>query len=121
MAMNKKEQAYVALLEKKLSELEALQIFSPEINPDLSPPTGGSVLNGYIFNSHGEGRVSKACTSSIGHCVYQWDVTTSQQPIYLFSTELLAYKALRRAMENKFAENLAQIDAKIKQLEKRDE
>ncbi len=119
MAMNKKEQAHVADLERRLLESEARNIKSAPVEFDLMPPKHGDggqlIANGWSFNTYSN-RVSKSCSSSIYHARGQWDKTTSQNQIRQFSTELLATKALRYEVEQELYKKLAKIDKRIAEL-----
>ena len=112
MAMNKTEQSMVEDLKTKL----ALR-WTDNVKPDLAPPTEISkIINGYGFNRYTRS-VSKSCSSCIYHSDYQWDKTSSQNAIHQYSTELLAYKALRHSLEKEYAGYLRGIDKKIELLE----
>ena len=86
--------------------------------PDVLPPEhvyGDTGLStGYIFNVY-KPSIDVACSSSASHTIGRLDRTTSQRPLRLYSTRLLALQALRNAMERDFAEKLAAIDAQIEQ------
>ena len=110
MAMTKKEQEQVRALEEKLSILAALR-WTEEVKPDIPIPEWEEGLTkGWtpLYN-----RVEKACSSSVSHGTGQWDKTTSQQPLALYSSALLALKALRHEMELRLAKALAQVDRQI--------
>ena len=110
--MTKKERA---AFDKALHDARvagALRWTDP-VQPDIYPPEkGGEIVNGWQYNAY-ELRVEKACTSTIYHARGQWDETRSQGPLRLFSTPLLALKAMRHAIERESAEKLARIDAEI--------
>jgi len=111
--MNKKEQAAFDAAVKEARLFRALNWTSP-ISPDVPIPSGsGTIVNGWLYHVYDNGRVEKACTSSVHHSFGNWDRTTTQNPRSLYSTELLAYKAMRHEMERAFAEKLAAVDAKI--------
>lgn len=103
--MNKKEQAQMEELRTKL----ALR-FYPEVLPDLDIPTyEEGIINGYIFNEY-TNEIIKACTSEHHHSIRNWDKTTSQNPIKLYSTRELAYKGLLHEMAKSFAKELRKIE-----------
>lgn len=118
MAMNKKErEAHEAAL-KQLRIQGALR-FTTKVEFDVPPPQAGGLTSGWQKNaysmvvergwsrsaSHGSGETRPADTSGSQCC--QW----------LYSTKLLALKALRNAIEMKAAEQLAAIDLRIEQEE----
>ena len=81
--------------------------------PDVMPPVAwGELTSGYTFNAYAC-RVDIAWSSSISHAVGQTEKTTSQHSLVLFSTRLLALRALRAAMELEFATKLAALDVQI--------
>ena len=96
-----------------------------EIRPDVPPPPHSSDMLsvGYTYNEHllsgvcgsASRAVSTACSSSTSHCVGRTDKTSTQHPMRLYSTRLLAMRALRCKVELQFAIILAGIDAEIKQ------
>jgi predicted CxxxxCH...CXXCH cytochrome family protein len=102
--MTKKEREYLEFIETKL----ALHQTEP-VSPDLPPPERCDVLaKGWSFNMH-TGNVYKTCSSVICHGV-GWDNTNSRGPLWQYSTEVLALRALRYALENECAKKLRQID-----------
>lgn len=112
MAMTKKEKAE---LERLQNELEIAKAFrrTEEVLPDVQPPgTWGGLSQGWHFNCHAE-KVSIACSSSTSHAIGRNDKTQSQNPIKLYSTRLLALKAMRYSMECDFAKKLAKVDSEI--------
>lgn len=119
MAMTKKEKELVSDLKKQVAILKVFR-FTEDVEPDVMPPTVfGDVATGYEFNSH-TGVISKAWTESHFHGS-GWvkpKYGGSQCAIRLYSTELLALKAMRRAMEKTFAEKLASVDRMIKDAKK---
>lgn len=128
MAISKKEQKQIdEQLDEKDKKIEELQILlalrpTADVERDLLPPSPvligePKLVKGYMFNQY-SARVEKACSSSIYHAIGQWDKTTSQNPIKLFSTELKAYKALRHALEWEAAQKLRKVDLIIEKLEK---
>lgn len=114
MSMNKKEREQMQQLEHDLRIAKALRFTEPVESDVAIPETLPEIRNGYDFNIHAE-RVDLACTSAINHSFGQHGKTTSQRPCRLFSSRLLALKALRHAMELEFARRLAAIDTQISQ------
>lgn len=112
MAMNKKEQAAFAELQKDLLIARALRFTDP-VPADIPIPERG-LAKGWLFNSYlGNPDVARACSSSVSHCYGDDNATTSQGATRLYSTKLLALRALRHAVELKCAEILAGIDLQI--------
>lgn len=119
MAMNKKEQAEFAAMKKKLAIASAF-VRTPAVEKDISaPPTSGPTRysHGFDFNIYGlkvgeywSGCVSHYTSNPEGGKGY---VSGSQRAIDLYSTRLLALRALRHAAENKAASDLAEIDMQI--------
>lgn len=111
MAMNKAEQA---ALEKVLTLAAFYRTQSVE--RDLIPPTAGvgnlSLIKGWDFNVHSP-RVEKACSTSISHDFGSWNRTTTQQPRNLYSTKLLALRAMRHAIEQEVCVKLRAVDRMI--------
>lgn len=97
---------------------KALRWTEPKQKPDLLPPSGygaiNKLINGWSYNTHSRS-VAKACSSSISHHYGGWDKTTTQNPKSLYSTKLLALKALRAELEREFAVALCNIDNQIKE------
>jgi hypothetical protein len=98
MALNKKEKGFIDKLVKELEIQSALR-WTEEVNPDIMPPKGGELLKGFSFNAYSM-RVSESCASSQG-----------SKPLY--SSILLALKAMRYAVERKCAAELRTIDKMI--------
>lgn len=114
--MNKKEQKAFDDLAREL-EMERAMRITEKIEPDLEPPKSfAEIVNGWGFNVYNNS-ISKCCTSAGGHNYGGWGKTTTQQPMRLYSSEVLAYKALRAAVSKKYAEELARIDRRILGLE----
>ena len=88
--------------------------FTPEVPYDLPPPVGNGLTRGWSFNAYNQ-NVSKMCSSSTGHG-FGWEKTSSQRPTKLYSTEALAWKALRHELEIEYSKSLASIDAEIEKL-----
>lgn len=116
MAMNKKEQAAMAEMEKNLRLAKALR-WSEPVSKDVSPPSGyQSIASGFVFNAD-NGSVEPAWSSPGHHGIGRSEPETKysgrQNPIYMFSTRLLALRGLRNAVEREAAEKLAAIDEQI--------
>lgn len=112
MAMNKKELQEMADLRIALAKAKALH-FTESVDYDIPVPGYGDGLKvGYGYNLY-NCSVSPACSSSHSHSYGRIDKTDSQKSIPLFSTKIRALKALRNAMEDKFAGELARIDVQI--------
>jgi hypothetical protein len=107
--MNKKELAEVEPLKVKL----ALR-FTEKIEPDLKKPEAFAkeMTKGWHFNSHSL-LVGKACSTSINHSTWGDEKTTTQGGINMFSSRLLAIKAMRHEVEKECAEKLRKIDIMI--------
>ena len=113
MAMTKKELAEMDALKTALRIAKSFR-FTSEVAPDLRPPKDHSLTKGWLFNDYSHD-VFKACSSSVHHG-NGWERTSAQNPRSLYSTELLAYRALRYAMEVKLSAALARVDARIEAL-----
>lgn len=112
MAMTKKEQQRLADLEQQLREAKAFRFTEAVATDRPPPPSFDSLVKGFTFNDYND-EISKACTSSNSHCPYSDEETTSQRPLHLYSTQLLALRALRHQVELKCAKRLAEIDRRI--------
>jgi hypothetical protein len=111
VAMSKKEKE----LYEKAMTAAALRTTEGVI-PDVAPPNNGlSIGWAAIAMNSDSARVEPACSSPSGHAIGQQDHTTSQRSIWLYSTKLLALKALRRGVENDCARRLRNIDRVIEQ------
>ena len=80
--------------------------------PDVLPPTGMELATGYLFSVSCL-RVDPACTSFSLHSAYRSDKVTTQGSRRLYSTRLLALRALRNAVERECADRLAKVDQMI--------
>jgi hypothetical protein len=85
------------------------------VKPDVAPPSAkaprGTLSTGWHpYVTHG---IHKACSSSTEHAIGCADHTTMKHPIWLYSTRILALKALRYAAEMEAARRLAYIDEQI--------
>lgn len=110
MAMNKKEKEEL----ERLATIAALRFTDP-VEKDLHPPTDWkTIVNGYLYNSYCL-RIDKACTSSLYHSNGEHDRTRSQQPCSLYSSILLALKAMRNEVEMECASKLCKIDKMIEE------
>lgn len=115
MAMTKKEKEYVAQLEEQVGIAMALR-HTERVDPDIPVPALSSGIHtqgwtaGYDSvreswsesTRHGEGRRASTPPGS-----------ASQKGIPLYSTKLLALKAVRYKMEQRFANQLWLIDQQI--------
>jgi hypothetical protein len=117
MAMNKKEQTEMEVLRSELAKAKAFR-FTERIKPDIPIASGYTDLRkGFLFNEHSSyEQVKPACSTSSNHCFGSDQKTTTQGGRSLFSTEVLAWRALRNALEDSFAERLAKIDERIHDL-----
>ncbi len=122
MAMTKAEKQHLQDLERQLREAKALRFTDP-VEVDLPPPDNFRALSkGWsfwvptVYLRHNSPRVEKACSSSISHGT-GWEKVCSQNPRWLYSTELLAWKAARREAEEETARLLAYIDERIENLQ----
>ena len=108
MAMNKKEKEMVYDLEVKCS----LRLTEP-VFPDIEIPEYGKPnTKGFMMNSYSMS-VNKACSSASGHNTSSDVAISSQAGIKLFSTKLLALKAMRYEVEMRCAKELHKIDIMI--------
>ena len=83
--------------------------------PDLPIPTSftaDGLVKGWSYNKHLR-IVTKSCSTSVSHSLRGWDKTTSRDPIAQYSTELLALQALRAAVAEDHAQQMAAIDEAI--------
>jgi hypothetical protein len=110
--MTKKELAEVERLKQELRLARAWKLTDPVERDVKIPAWQEGIKNGYLYNSYSP-RVEKACTSSGSHHFGGWDKTTTQQPQELYSTPLLALRAMRYEMEREFLHKLARVDALI--------
>jgi hypothetical protein len=114
MTMNKREQAEVAELRHQLALARALRC-TPVVLPDVPIPTRfHNLVKGFLYcASQSAWRVEPACSSCHEHSFGNNDKTTIRDGKKLFSTRLLALRALRNDAERQCAEWLAAIDAMI--------
>jgi hypothetical protein len=111
MALTKKEAAAHAEQIDKLTLRLAL-CWTPKVTPDIPPPEKFDMLHKGWLDCHN--RVEPACSSTIHHG-FSHEGPNSQQPRSLYSTRLLALKALRNDMEERFARELMRVDTLIAQ------
>lgn len=119
MSMTKAEKAALAAVQHELALHRAMRL-DPIEPPDVPPPEAGSVpwdrhTNGWTINAY-TGTIQRAWSK---HHTHGWgeapvrNGSASQQGIALYSTRLLALRALRATMARQAAEKLAKIDAEI--------
>lgn len=114
--MNKKEKE---LLEAALTAA-ALRV-TADVETDVPPPSCGEsgmrLSTGwmYIGERSDYAKVEPACSSAVYHGIGHTDKTTTQRPIHLYSTKLLALKALRREVEKDCAKRLRKVDRMIEE------
>jgi hypothetical protein len=118
MAMNKKEQAAFAALQKELRLAKAFRLTDP-VEKDVPAPQGSQKdTSGWVFNDWSM-EVKPAWSSSVVHGVgypaRRKDIGASQRPISMYSTKVLALRALRRAIEGRAMRDLAEIDRQIEE------
>ncbi len=112
MAMTKKERAEFDAALTAARVLGALRWTTP-VERDVPPPQWGAPNStGYIFNAY-TSSVDVACSGHVSHGVGSATQLRSQGALHLFSTKLLALKALRCAVESQAARTLAAIDTRI--------
>ena len=114
MAMNKREQAEMESLKQQLREAKALR-FTEDVERDVPIPDGGDVSQGWDFCGPRQyNRVYEAWSKHSSHGTGQYCPNSgSQNGVKLFSTKLLALRALRRYAEIMHAADLAGIDSMI--------
>lgn len=113
--MNKKEQQQMEDMKQELRLVRALR-FTDKVEFDVPPPSGysGALTTGYHAWSYGSGpSVEVACSSSTSHAYGSTVKTNSQGCRSLYSTKLLALRALRYGVEQECASRLARVDAMI--------
>ncbi len=114
MAMNKKEMQMVKDLKISLSLR-----FTDKVIKDIPVPvpilcSGSQLIKGFTYNEHSV-QVNESCSTSVGHSVHSNKKTSSQNGISMFSTKILALKALRNSLEVKAANVLYKIDKLIEE------
>ncbi len=119
MPMSKKEKAaFDALLLHH--KLKGVIHWSPPVLPDVMPPkpgSGGTESSGFDFNHHSL-RIFEAWSSTASHGEGPANVrfrrtSGSQNPSPLYSTRLLALRAMRHEVVMKAAKELLAVDAMI--------
>ena len=109
--------------DEKILALSFTQEIPMEVHRDLPPPEGFRELSkGWDFNVHrvmnrwgSSSAVFKACSSCVHHGE-GWERTCTQRPVHLFSTERLAWMALRSAVLQQYGETLHAIEKRIAEL-----
>jgi hypothetical protein len=117
MAMTKKERAEFDAAILRAGILAALR-WTDRVEADVPPPgfdepntSGWELIVGYDLDTC---RVREAWSSSVSHGSRSRESgCASQGSISLYSTELLALKALRHKVEQKSAERLYRLDTLI--------
>lgn len=112
MTMTKKEREQ---LERALTA-SALRATS-KVLPDVQPPAGSGMSVGWLYSGEAGDYpgVDVACSSSVFHGRGCTDRTTTQGRRALYSTKLLALKALRHEVELDCARRLRRIDIMIEE------
>lgn len=122
MPMNKKEREEFEAMKQALRIARAMRFTTP-VAPDVPPPKGSGSTSGWLHNSY-RGAAIQAWSESVSHGLGGPDRKStgggSQNSRPLFSTELLALKAMRHEMEMDFAKKLAQVDRLIEEVEASD-
>lgn len=117
MAMNKKERAEFDAAIARANMLAALRRTEP-VSKDVPPPDCAADrgdTTGWDFNTY-TGTVSQYWSTTVSHgSGAKRTAYGSQNSKPLFSTRLLALKALRHATEIESATKLARIDEQINQ------
>ncbi len=115
--MNKKEQAEFEAAKKAVFVARALN-WSEPVPRDVAVPVRGHTT-GWVYNANLRSPcVMKALSSSTGHAT-TWESndfpvgTSTQRGISMYSTRLLALRAMRHEIECEVAEILAGIDIEI--------
>lgn len=116
MAMTKAEKTALIELQKELMLYKAFTR-TPEVEPDVLPPEEWDTINkGWVVLVHARD-VTEGCTSKHNHNMWANTHTTSKGAISLYSTKLLALKALRNALEFEFMKAASSLDARILEME----
>jgi hypothetical protein len=129
MSMTKAEKAHVEHLETMLSYVRALKwpdypkpacMSDEDIKAGLT--TGGlkwgspqKVAFGY-FATPTARRVTLGCSDGVSHNI-DGNTTSSQGRGAMYATEADAWRAIRHALSEEYARNLASVDAKIREAE----
>ena len=86
------------------------------VKPDVPIPEGsGELSKGFypIASQSDSARVDIACSSSVFHAIGSNTKTNSQRAMPLYSTRMLALRALRHQVENYCAKLLRRVDVQI--------
>lgn len=125
MAMTKKERAEFDAAIERAEILGALRWTQTAPVPRDVPPPGsgcGNYVCGWSYNSY-SGTVykswSRVVSNGTGVPKEGCYTSGSQGAISQFSTEKLAYQALRHELEVQYAKKLLEIDRKIKALDQK--
>lgn len=115
--MTKKEQAVVDNLKRELALARAFRR-TDKVEPDVPIPTShgtDALAKGFLYagSLSDYPRVEIACSSAVHHAFGRDDKTTTQNATRLYSTRLLALRALRHEVENSCAQRLARVDQDI--------
>lgn len=91
---------------------------TPIVKPDVAPPAsgGGKLATGFwpiAPHGFGGGHVEPACSSTSYHAIGSNRATNSQGARSLYSTRLLALRAMRNEVERDAAQKLMDIDRLI--------
>jgi hypothetical protein len=131
MAMNKKEQLYVASLEHQVRVAKAFRfpdypeprhMTREEIDERKNGPKGVTVEKwgrpqkialGWFVNTYQNGTVNQGCSDGACHDFWDTKGTSAQGMGEMFKTKLEALKFLRIKKTEEFAEALAKIDKEI--------
>lgn len=111
MSMTKAEKQIVEHLKIKL----ALS-WTPLVRPDLPPPVYGKTTSGWAFNEFTLNVMpawSESIYHGIGSSAPESKMSGSQGSKWLYSTRLLALRAMRNEVELEAARRLRKIDAHI--------
>ena len=109
--MNKKEQAMVDDLREQLRIAKALR-WTEKVEPDVPIPESSYLTKGFLCNGY-NGDVVPACSSRVSHGYGSDERTGTQGARALYSTRLLALRAVRHLVELKVAKVLADVDGRI--------
>lgn len=120
MAMSKRERDAFDKLADELRIAKAFRFTEP-VDRDVPRPEGGEMTTGWDFNAysvlHGYGAesgVKELWSKCVSHGNMPYSPNRgSQGGMSLFSSKLLALRALRHELEEAFARKLAEVDAQI--------
>lgn len=114
--MTKKEKAEFDVILQRVNTLAALR-WTEEVKPDVPKPDSYNLqTQGWTYTAsayYGGDKVSQAWSTGCSHGPGNSKSSGSQGAIDLFSTELLALKALRHAVEKECAARLYWVDRLI--------